>query len=188
MKHWLIQQLTKIKKWWQFERAVSELPPLMNKLSKEVLFEPPFRLATIQDLELFETLQYEAYQGYIAWKKTDFLNDWRNNPYCVYIVIEENQQVIGLINGRIRHKGAHISHLIVTPTYQDKGMGTKLLDQWMKVMDYFQCPIVTLEVRESNVKAQYVYQKAGFKIMDVYHNYYHDNRENALVMRKDKEG
>ena len=43
-------------------------------------------------------------------------------------------------------------------------------------------PIVTLEVRKSNLVAINLYQKLGFEIVGTRKKYYSDNREDALIM------
>jgi ribosomal-protein-alanine N-acetyltransferase len=43
---------------------------------------------------------------------------------------------------------------------------------------------MTLEVRESNLVAQNLYKKFGFKVLGRREGYYQDNNEDAIVMWK----
>ena len=44
--------------------------------------------------------------------------------------------------------------------------------------------IMTLEVRQSNYKAQGLYKKYGFEVIGTRKRYYSDNNEDALIMTK----
>lgn len=146
------------------------------------------RLANFDDLKCFESMQASAYQGYIAWNERHFIDDWCYNPYCIYLVVEHEGQIIAMINGRLRYKQAHISHVIVLPTFQQQGIGTLLIKQWLELIKWFSSKQVTLEVRENNQVARHTYKKMGFKEMGIHPNYYTDNQENAILMQWQNEG
>lgn len=145
------------------------------------------RLAEAEDLDLFIQLEEDAYEGFHAWTARDFESDWKHNPYCVYILVEESstQEVVGMISGRFLAKGAHISHLLVREKFQQKSLGTKLLDLWIRLVKEEAIPKITLEVRESNKVAQKLYFNHHFKQVDVHKYYYSDNKEAALILRKE---
>ena len=46
---------------------------------------------------------------------------------------------------------------------------------------------MTLEVRVSNVVAQNLYKKYGFKLAGIRKEYYSDNKEDAIKVRKNAE-
>lgn len=190
MKNGLIQQLIKLKQWWFNEPASMKEPPLMKEIRQKnfQFLDASIRLANLEDIKDFESMQAIAYQGYIAWNESHFIDDWRYNPYCVYLIIEREGQIIAMINGRIRYQQAHISHVIVLPTFQHQGNGTLLIEQWLELVKWFSSKQVTLEVRESNQIARYTYQKMGFKEIGIHPNYYMDNQENAIMMQWQNEG
>lgn len=77
----------------------------------------------------------------------------------------------------------HIINIAVHPKFRKMGIGKRLieiaLDYGRKV--HAQCAF--LEVRVSNLTAQHLYTKLGFKVVGVRRRYYTDNKEDALVMK-----
>ncbi|UUX33628.1 ribosomal protein S18-alanine N-acetyltransferase [Fundicoccus culcitae] len=148
------------------------------------------RLGSKHDVEQIFNLELKGYSGYQAWAEEDFFNDLETNPYAVYILLEDQTDkfaptLIGMVTGRARQTGSHISHLIIHPDYQDFGLGSYLLDVWIKGMDVLDIKTITLEVRESNHVAQHLYKKQGFVVTSSKANYYRSNNETALNMRRE---
>lgn len=84
----------------------------------------------------------------------------------------------------------HILNLAVASDQQGKGLGHLLLDDIIQQARSYKVEKVFLEVRESNLVAQSLYQKWQFQQIAVRKNYYSSGanagevgfRENALVM------
>jgi ribosomal-protein-alanine N-acetyltransferase len=76
----------------------------------------------------------------------------------------------------------HITTIAVAPEYRGRGIGelalNGLIDQGMAL----NADMLTLEVRVSNVVAQQLYLKYGFKPAGTRPRYYTDNGEDALIM------
>jgi len=77
---------------------------------------------------------------------------------------------------------AHISTIAVDPRYQRQGIGQLLLMTAIEQAVELRASIVSLEVRVSNLAAQDLYHKYGFRAVGLRARYYSDNRENALIM------
>lgn len=172
---------TKSVKHTIMDRLALELP---LKLSQEHL---TFRLGDEHDLETFVALEEAAYQGYLAWRLKDFQADWQRNPYAVYLILEKldsfgRAELVGVVTGRFKPQGAHISHLMVHPHFQGQGYGQLLLDKWIEAVKLIDLPKITLEVRQSNYRAQNLYIGAGFIKGHIKHFYYSDNHEDAYEM------
>jgi ribosomal-protein-alanine N-acetyltransferase len=77
---------------------------------------------------------------------------------------------------------AHVTTIAVDPLHRRQRIGERLLvaliDEAMKRGARW----VTLEVRKSNLGAQTLYRKYGFKDIGIRKGYYSDNREDAIVM------
>ncbi|WP_273478222.1 ribosomal protein S18-alanine N-acetyltransferase [Ignavigranum ruoffiae] len=165
---------------------------IMNQLQNELSLvtkdqDLRFRLGGEADLAEFVHLEDQAYQGYLAWRLKDFQADWERNPFAVYLILEQIQvdgqsQILGAVTGRFKPQGAHISHLMVHPDYQGLGYGQLLLDKWIEAVKLIGLPKITLEVRQSNYRAQNLYIGAGFVKGHVKHFYYSDNHEDAFEM------
>lgn len=148
------------------------------------------RLAVTEDLERIVELEKRGYDGYLAWTLDDFERDWQKNVNAVYMVLEEcvetpdfSAPLVGLVTGRFLLNRTHISHLIVDPAWQGYGLGSLLLEHWMETSRLLKKSEITLEVRESNHRAQQLYYKYGFVLASRKYFYYYDNDETALYLR-----
>lgn len=141
------------------------------------------------DFQEMVDLELIGYKGYLAWRLKDFQYDWDKNPHCVFFVLRRQGRLdgqrgpmVGLVHGRFKARGAHISHLIIHPDYQGQGHGKRLLGKWLEAVSAMSIPKVSLEVRESNHPAKMLYIQHGFKQVGTKYFYYGDNNENALEM------
>lgn len=79
----------------------------------------------------------------------------------------------------------HITTIAVDPDYRGRGIGELLLNGLADQAMALNADILTLEVRVSNVVAQQLYLKYGFKPFGTRPRYYTDNSEDALIMSTD---
>ncbi len=103
-----------------------------------------------------------------------------NNPFAYHYVIEEDNHIIGFVSSLYDGFSLEILNIVIDRNYQSKGYGLKILTY---VLDEIMPNNVSLEVRESNVKAINLYKKLNFKEIRKRKNYY-SNNENAIVMQK----
>jgi ribosomal protein S18 acetylase RimI-like enzyme len=83
--------------------------------------------------------------------------------------------LVGEIDGRIigtciagyeGHRG-WINYLAVAPTYQRRGLATRLMKEAERLLGNAGCPKINLQVRASNVDVIEFYKSIGFIIDDV---------------------
>ena len=77
---------------------------------------------------------------------------------------------------------AHINNLAVRPELRHRGLGSRLLQAVIVEAQKLGATTLTLEVRRSNVAAQRLYTKAGFREAAVRKSYYTQPVEDALVL------
>lgn len=92
------------------------------------------------------------------------------------------RSVVGYCGFWIAADEAHISTIAVDPRYRRQGIGQLLLMTAIEQAVELRASIVSLEVRVSNLTAQELYHKYGFRAVGLRARYYSDNRENALIM------
>lgn len=78
---------------------------------------------------------------------------------------------------------AHISTITIHPEWRGKNLGELLIWTMLRQALRQRANVMTLEVRETNIVAQNLYAKYGFKIVGRRKAYYRDNREDAYIMR-----
>jgi ribosomal-protein-alanine N-acetyltransferase len=80
---------------------------------------------------------------------------------------------------------AHITTIAVAPRYRGQGVGELLLSGLIDQALNLHATMLTLEVRISNIVAQNLYLKYGFRATGRRPRYYTDNGEDALIMWTD---
>lgn len=79
---------------------------------------------------------------------------------------------------------AHINQLAVMPELRRQGFGLRLLEAVASEAARLGAEELTLEVRESNVSALHLYERAGFSRQGVRKNYYTNPVEHALLLSR----
>lgn len=77
---------------------------------------------------------------------------------------------------------AHISIIAVHPNFRRRGLGEVLLASMLQRAVAFDSEYSVLEVRESNLTAQALYEKYEYTVVGRRKAYYRDNSEDALLM------
>jgi ribosomal-protein-alanine N-acetyltransferase len=99
------------------------------------------------------------------------------------LVVEEDAQVMGFIVGRALVDDWEIENIAVSGPARRRGLGSRLLGEFLKIMRLRGGRTVFLEVRESNLAARKLYEKWAFLETGRRKNYYQDPPEDALVFR-----
>lgn len=81
---------------------------------------------------------------------------------------------------------AHISTIAVQPDWRRRGIGELLLVAMLDRATELEADMATLEVRVSNVTAQNLYRKYGFRQVGLRRRYYRDSDEDALIMSTER--
>jgi ribosomal-protein-alanine N-acetyltransferase len=79
----------------------------------------------------------------------------------------------------------HITTIAVSPAARGRGVGELLLNGLIDQAINLNADVLTLEVRVSNLVAQQLYLKYGFRPAGTRPRYYTDNGEDALIMWTD---
>ncbi|KAB8143575.1 ribosomal-protein-alanine N-acetyltransferase [Chloroflexia bacterium SDU3-3] len=79
----------------------------------------------------------------------------------------------------------HVTTIAVEPAYRGHGIGELVLNGLIDQAMQLNAEMLTLEVRVSNVVAQQLYLKYGFRAIGTRPRYYTDNNEDALIMSTD---
>jgi ribosomal-protein-alanine N-acetyltransferase len=99
------------------------------------------------------------------------------------LVAEDDGMVQGFIVGRCVDREWEIENIAVSPARQRRGLGSMLLEGFLRLARARQGTNVFLEVRKSNQAARLLYEKAGFVEAGRRKDYYRQPDEDALVLR-----
>lgn len=92
------------------------------------------------------------------------------------------QYITGFAGFWIMAGEAHITNIAVRELRRRQGVGELLLIFVIDLATKLNAHIITLEVRASNTAAQSLYYKYGFTQAGLRHNYYMEDKEDAVIM------
>lgn len=139
-----------------------------------------FRLMREEDID--QVVEIEQASFTTPWSREAFYNEMNHNKFAVYLVIEQQDKLIGYCGVWIVVDEAHVTNVAVLPEYRGKKLGEALMRNLMSIARDKGARTMTLEVRVSNFVAQSLYRKLGFQDGALRKKYYTDNQEDALVM------
>lgn len=113
------------------------------------------------------------------WSKAD-LTEQLDLETSHFLVADIDGRAVGYMGLQIFSGEGYVTNIAVLPEYRGRGIAFSLiLEQLKNKMDF-----ITLEVRESNVPAVRLYEKAGFENMGIRPNFYSNPTENAIIMTR----
>lgn len=115
------------------------------------------------------------------WSKEAIRQELKNN-LARYIIAEIDGKVVGYVGVWFVLDEGHITNVAVHSDYRGKKIGDKLIKELVELCKENNMSAITLEVRVSNIVAQNLYKKYGFKIGGIRKEYYSDNKEDAMIM------
>ncbi|HSQ34039.1 MAG TPA: ribosomal protein S18-alanine N-acetyltransferase [Peptostreptococcaceae bacterium] len=117
------------------------------------------------------------------WSKESFKKEVQNK-LAKYLVAQIEDKVVAYVGAWFVVDEAHITNVAVSPQYRGQKIGDKIVKSLIDECQENKIKAMTLEVRVSNIVAQNLYKKYGFKLAGVRKEYYSDNKEDALIMWK----
>ena len=138
------------------------------------------RKMTCQDIPALLEVETDVFTT--TWSEQAFLDEY-NNPLTTYLLICEQQQVIGYAGFWLVVHEAQITNVAVKQNWQGLGLGRELMQALIKEARKQKAQSISLEVRASNLVAQNLYTSLGFQEVGIRPGYYLDNQENALLMQ-----
>lgn len=109
------------------------------------------------------------------------------NKIAIYLVAEQNSQVVGYIGVWNICGAADIIDVAVAKEFRRQGIGRMLLSEMIDVCREKGVFEINLEVRVSNHAARELYKKSGF-IENGLRKRYYENTEDAILMTKKLDG
>lgn len=139
---------------------------------------------TLDDVD--EVMAIESLVYTQPWSARGYRHELTHNDLAHYqvltVALHNHTPIVGYIGYWLVLDEAHISTIVIHPEWRGHGLGELLLLSALYAAIAQGAVTATLEVRRSNLVAQLLYQKYGFEIVGERLRYYHDNREDALIM------
>jgi len=135
------------------------------------------RYAASADISAIVALEVAVYDH--PWSEA-IIRDELSQGNRAYLIVEAEGGIIGFGGAMFVGEDAHITTLGIAPAHRRRGIGSLLLLTLIDRALDAGTRNLTLEVRESNVDAQLLYEHFGFAEVGKRHGYYRD--EDAVVM------
>ena len=142
--------------------------------------EPVLRRMTLSDVPAVHRLEEAIFS--MPWSEKDFVYEMTENKVARYLVIEEAGEIIAFAGAHIILDQAHVTNIAVRQDCRGRGLGRMITRALMQYASNLGAEYLTLEVRQSNVKAQNLYKSLGFVKVNVRKRYYEDTGEDAWLM------
>lgn len=107
------------------------------------------------------------------------------NPLSCWVVAMDGDNLVGYVGSQSVLGWADMMNLAVNPSYRRQGIAEKLVDALIELLQEQKVTCLTLEVRVSNNPAISLYHKLGFVQVGKRPGYYHNPKEDALILRKE---
>ena len=132
--------------------------------------------------EALVVLVQENYEHPNNWSAESFLADLENSTNTYYGVWMQ-RQLVGFLGVQTVLDEATITNIVIAKDYQGKGLAQRLWQMALYDLKQKDVKVVFLEVRESNKRAQYLYEILGFEAFHTRSDYYKDPVEDAIEYR-----
>lgn len=141
-------------------------------------------ISKMQDEDIEEALLTEQSHNIHILSKNILKEDIKNKNYNYLVAKNNEKKIVGYIGISYVLDEADIISIVVHKDYTKNGIATLLLQEIFKFAKENNIQKLMLEVRRSNIPAQKLYEKHGFKQIAIRNNYY-DNTEDALIYEKE---
>lgn len=109
------------------------------------------------------------------------------NPLSLWLVAEENGQVFGYVGSQTVLDESDMMNVAVDPRFRRQGIARALIETLIAELSKMGSRCLRLEVRVSNENARALYARMGFQQLGLRKNYYHNPKEDALILGKEWE-
>ena len=133
------------------------------------------------DIEPVMLLEREIF-GTDSWSPELFWSELAEHDSRHYLVAESEGRLVGYAGLLAYVDDGYIQTIAVASWASGQGVGTRLLVALMREARRVGLPVVGLEVRADNERAQALYRRFGFSPVGVRRGYYQPSGADAVIM------
>ena len=146
-------------------------------------------ITRMSEHDLLEVVEIEEQSGLSRWGWAAYYAELQGANRDLMLVARpsrlsnlEASKIAGYIVARETAGELHINNVAVRAEYRRLGIGATLLNRVLEEATRRKAKAAFLEVRSTNVAAQALYEKSGFRAIARRANYYSEPVEDAVVM------
>ena len=134
----------------------------------------------VEDIDAVQEVERASFP--VPWPANAFRHELTQNKNAHYVVAKEGDHIVAYAGLWLSLDEAHITTFAVLPEYRRRKIGERMLVSLFERAEKLGAEWLTLEVRASNLAAQRLYEKYGFRPAGIRRRYYSDNNEDAIIM------
>lgn len=138
------------------------------------------RRMTLEDIPAVHEIDLLSFS--LPWPERSFRFEIKDNPAARGWVVDVDGLIAAMLMLWFIVDEAHIATIATHPDFRRQGLGEQILLAALRAAREEGARRAFLEVRESNLAAQSLYEKYGFVVDGRRPKYYRDNNEDALLM------
>lgn len=143
--------------------------------------KPDILICDVVESDISQIFELEKKYFSDPWSENSLKNSLNNENYC-FICAKCCNQVVAYASLYIVKPEGYICNIVVDEKFRNLGVATEIINKIIENSQKANLDILTLEVRESNIKAVNLYKKCGFKYVGIRKNFYSNPTENAYIM------
>ncbi len=137
---------------------------------------------SISDLESIKDILLTDFDDF--WNVNIF-KDELLNPNSKYIIAKVNNKIVGFGGIWKSVDDVHITNIVTAKKFRRQNIGSILLSNLIEMgKSEKDITSITLEVNSTNIPAQKLYEKFGFKVIGLRKKYY-NNTDDAIIYTKE---
>jgi ribosomal-protein-alanine N-acetyltransferase len=141
-----------------------------------------YTVAPLEERDLAEAAGIEKLCFSHPWSEETLRSEF-GSPYNWFFGAHADEKLIGYCGMQAVAGEGSVFNVAVLPEYRRQGVGESLVIELLRKSKELGLDQLLLEVRPSNLKAIWLYEKCGFVFFGLRKNYYTDPPENAIIMR-----
>lgn len=132
------------------------------------------------DASAVATLEFSCFSE--PWSENGLLDSY--NTGTLFLVAVAGEQIIGYGGLQAVADEGYITNIAVDPAHRRQGVGHALTVALVELARQKGLEFISLEVRQSNLAAQALYQNNGFTLQGRRKNFYRQPTEDALILTR----
>ncbi len=141
---------------------------------------PNIRPYADDDLDTLVAIEQASFPN--AWSR-EVLAEWIQRADTDCRVLEQEGPVVGFLLVVYEPDRLHMVNLAVDPDFRRRGLGLSALERIHELAEERGAERVVLEVGETNLAAQLLYRKAGYRAVGIVSDYYRNEDAYRMVKR-----
>lgn len=150
----------------------------MNTTSEQLTVH----ITWLKNIHMPAVLDIEDDSFEFPWPEEDFIR-CLSERNCIGMVAKHEDRVVGFMFYTLHKRQIRLLSLAVAIDSLRKGVGSQMVAKLIGKLSAGRRASLSLEVRESNVQAQFFFRSLGFRAESVLRDFYEDTPEDAYTMR-----